>query len=464
MRKNLLSATYTIMFMIFSLLIPHSYSLKATFENLIDSEDSIALKIEFDTIQEMVKYLDEKTIEINFDDEKFAYNKLDYTGSLRKASIIADREPNKLNISLRTNKDYKKLKYKTDVPEKIEAKFKIINKNISVCETPITVNSVDLNKKTVKSIYETSLKIGSPEIDKCKLKNLIPDIGTLNPSFNPKIYEYDMVVDCDIKSLDFEAIPMLEHLDVKIAHRNLSAPGKYTDVTITVSNPDLKLKETYTVHVYREEKVKEIKEKSSKSKNKSSDNKIKKSSTIQAISKNEIQNPKPIINTENSKKISKKRSKAIDEDTDITSDKKENINQIAKSKKNPVKKEKNSYHLKNTNAIEREENIDQIEERKNEIIKPEENIDQIEECKNETVKPEKNTQDEEKTNYSLTKIDSNNEVSESKNDAFNLYIIIIIVILLLFLIIFWIFKNLNNKKSSLKHSTKEISRNEDEQQ
>ena len=267
MRKNLLNVTYTIMFMIFSFLIPHSYSLKTTFENLINSEDSVILKIEFDTIQEMIQYLDKKIIEINFDDEKLSYNKLDYIGSLRKQSVTTDRQPNKLNISLRANKDYKKLKYKLDTPNIIEAKFKIIDKNIPICETPITVNSVDSNKKTIKPIYETSLKIGNPEyetslkinnpeIDKCKLKNLIPDIGTLSPNFDPEIYEYDMIVDSDIKFLNFEAIPTLEHLDVRIAHRYLSAPGKYTDVTITVANPDLKLKETYTVHVYRKLKFK----------------------------------------------------------------------------------------------------------------------------------------------------------------------------------------------------------------
>lgn len=420
MRKNLLNVTYTIMFMIFSLLIPHSYSLKTTFENLINSEDSIILKIEFDTIQEMVKYLDKKIIEINFDDEKFSYNKLDYIGSLRKTSITTDRQPNKLNISLRANKDYKKLKYKLNTPEIIEAKFKIIDKNIPVCETAIIVNSVDPKKKTIKPIYETSLKIGNPEIDKCKLKNLIPDIGTLSPNFDPEIYEYDMTVDCDVKSLDFEAIPMLEHLDVKIAHRNLSAPGKYTDITITVANPDLKLKKTYTVHVYREEKVEEVKEKSrkskkssskSKSKNKSSDNKTESISTIQATSNNEIQRPETIINIDDS---DKEQSKIITEN-------KENIN----------------------TASDKKENIKH---------------------KNKVIKQKDTTEDEGKSNYSLTKIEPTEKVSESKDNAFNLYIIIVLVVLLLLLIFFWIFKTLNKKKSSSKHSIKEISRMEDKQQ
>lgn len=399
--------------MIFSLLISHSYSLKTTVKNFINLEDSIILRFEFDTLQEMIDYLDKKYIEINFDDEKFSYNKLNYEGSLRKTSVTGDIDRNKLDIKLIANKDYCKLKYKLDIPEIIEVKFKVVDKNIPVCKTPIIVNSVNPKRKTIKRIHEISLEIGNPDVDKCKLKNLIPDIGSLTPDFNPEVHEYDMTVDCNVKSLDFEAIPMLENLDVKVAHRNLSAPGKYTDVTITVSHPDLKLKETYTVHVYREDKVEEVKEKSKKSKKQSSksntknkslessNNKTKQVSMVKSNSNKEINEPELIVINDNS------------------NDK--------------------------TSVIEEEKNVEQEKEQKQKQY----NINKYE---------NNNEKSEEYNKHKIEKIESNSETNEEINNNFSLYLVVILIIAILSFVLFWI---LNRRKLYLRDTINENSREED---
>ena len=100
------------------------------------------------------------------------------------------------------------------------------------------------------------LKPETIENQKCKtsgkLKNIIPNIGTLSPSFDPNIFEYSIDVGENVQYMEIDAVPQESDSTVKINRRKLLAAGKTTIIKITVSNKNGKT--IYIVKVNRDAK------------------------------------------------------------------------------------------------------------------------------------------------------------------------------------------------------------------
>ncbi len=242
--------------------LPSAYSFKLKSESFETSQDFVSVKLEFDSVDEFIKNFENGyNLKVKFDKTKLKYEKCNFEGSLSNKTVKIDKSNKNLSINLDSNCDLSSFQG----PQTIELLFKSKNKD-EKCETPILVSRV---KENPIKLLDIPLK-GNPNASTCRLASLIPSSGNLSPKFDPEVFEYNLTVEHNVKSINFDFTPLTEGLKVKINRKKLHGPGEHTDILVTVSNHKLKIKKIYKVHVYRKEKATEAKPKAP-NKNKSRD-------------------------------------------------------------------------------------------------------------------------------------------------------------------------------------------------
>ena len=116
------------------------------------------------------------------------------------------------------------------------------------------VEACDHDGIKINNIITNPLKIsiGKPKEHSCLLKSLMPSIGSLNPNFDPYIFNYFIDVDYDINEVNFLAETLDPEASFKISRKRLRKAGEITDIHITVRNNEIKEKQIYTVSVNRQ--------------------------------------------------------------------------------------------------------------------------------------------------------------------------------------------------------------------
>lgn len=271
-------------------------------------DELVSLNLEFKSNSELKEKLKGNyKIQVTFDDSKLKYKKFNYKGSFKKKDLQIEKSENLLELNYCPEGKPIKRKTRKVKSESLEFIFAVKN-TAPKCETLIESKFVNLDTNEEKPINSKIVSlVGNPDLDKCKIKNLAPNTGNLIPDFNPEILDYEMTVEHNTKYIDFDVDPMMEDLKIKINRSKLKSAGEYTDISITVSNKKLKLKNTYNIKVYRKDKPKDDYKKSNnkvavKNENKSNANKSEENKN----SKHQNQSKKSSkSHNTNSKKISK---------------------------------------------------------------------------------------------------------------------------------------------------------------
>ena len=86
------------------------------------------------------------------------------------------------------------------------------------------------------------------------LLSLTPASGTLNPAFEPDIYQYSLTVPFEVTTMTFTA-EASEGATYRVNRKNLGAGGSDTVFEITVTAADGETRQVYTVTVHRSEKA-----------------------------------------------------------------------------------------------------------------------------------------------------------------------------------------------------------------
>ena len=257
MHKILNNKTYLIFLLIFLTIFNNIKAFNCVIKEPIELQNTFNLNFEFDSKDEIFTNLnDGYFIEIIFDDNKLKYRRFDVSDTkISKRNFRVDSESfrNKVNIFLTPTKAFKNaMNFETTFS--LEVTFKIKN-NIFACETPLDINLVNPEGNEVTPIKSENICFkGHPDAEKCKLSSLELENPNIPLNFSPDIFDYEITVNHDVKYLNFKAIPINENLKVKIKPNKLHPAGEYTDIFITVSNPNLKIKTVYTVHVFRKPK------------------------------------------------------------------------------------------------------------------------------------------------------------------------------------------------------------------
>ncbi len=223
----------------------------------LNSDELVSLHLDLGSNSELKeKFNKNYEIQVTFDESKLKYKKFNYKGAFKKKDLHLEKSENLLEINYRPEGKPIKRRSRKVKSESLEFIFSVKN-TAPKCETLIESKFINLDTNDVKPINSKIVSLaGNPDLDKCKIKNLTPDAGILFPDFNPEVFDYEMNVEHYIKYIDFDVDPMMEDLKVKISRSKLNPAGEYTDFSITVSNPKLKLKNTYNVKVYRKDKPK----------------------------------------------------------------------------------------------------------------------------------------------------------------------------------------------------------------
>lgn len=267
-----------------------------------DVPEKILVSIDFSSTEDFVNSLPKDSfLKVKYDNSKMKYKNINFDGFLKHGYTKVEKDIHKHSSALSVSFKKEKIRNRlgnANIKLEFETKDKIFSNNSDI--TLSLANKTSEEEKVLDS-FTISMK-ENPEVAKCKLANLTPSEGTLNPSFNPDITEYELNVSGDTKSIDFNTYPANESLFVKVSRKKLFDPGKTTIVRIFVSDPWIKgLKKTYTVNVNRgtdvtnkgkmsinvKGKIKSKLSKNIKSSSNKNSSKTKKSNLLKNTSKNQ---------------------------------------------------------------------------------------------------------------------------------------------------------------------------------
>lgn len=97
--------------------------------------------------------------------------------------------------------------------------------------------------------YAEEIRLPAPDFAGGYLSSLVPDVGSLSPSFSPETLYYTLSVPASVKEIHFaSACP--DGSTVEVSRKTLQAAGKTTTIRIALTSPSGG-KTVYTVCVYR---------------------------------------------------------------------------------------------------------------------------------------------------------------------------------------------------------------------
>lgn len=113
--------------------------------------------------------------------------------------------------------------------------------------TEITIKNNQ--KNNIQATNNSTKNSSTKESTDCHLKSIVPNVGVLNPSFDPNILKYKMEVPQEIQEVYFDIVPMSENTNVRVNKHRLGAPGTTTYINITSKNKSGML--SYLIEVKR---------------------------------------------------------------------------------------------------------------------------------------------------------------------------------------------------------------------
>lgn len=210
------------------------------------------------------------TAKINFDSSKLSYKKINCTEDVPRKNINCEKSDCGLNLFFKKSKNFKPT-LQDNHSELFEIVFNVKAKS-TLGETPVQI-FFEIENNKFSQILNFKIENSSVK-EETKLKSLVPDIGNLNPKFNPNIFEYDIDVSSDVSNINFQAEPYVENAKIAINRKKLAKAGETTTVKIKVSGLKRGISNTYYVNVHRNSKTNASNESHrSKSENKSSHSK-----------------------------------------------------------------------------------------------------------------------------------------------------------------------------------------------
>ncbi len=229
-------------------------------------------------------------VKVTFDTNKFLYKRLN--SEIGTNDFKTNLSGNTLNVIYLTSSVGKDIPPNKDT-ELFELTFKVLpnatNGNTKISTSFDGIASYDAHEISSPYIEPLNITISEKPKFNCGLKSLSVVGFTLTPEFKTEILQYYVDVPYYINTISFNVAPIEPTATVKISRKTLNSAGKSTDIKITVSSPDRKYKEIYTVTVNRAAK--------DKTNNKSSSRKSTRSSTKNPTkSKSVNSTPKPTKN------------------------------------------------------------------------------------------------------------------------------------------------------------------------
>lgn len=191
--------------------------------------------------------------EVKFDKDVLKYSKINCKNNIKRNDIKIEKNDDKLTLVYNPKK-LRNIIIKNNKCEIFDIVFTIKNK---VCSDTSLIHTEfkNLNSGFVMCSSNSEINItGNSAMESCKLESLVPEIEDISPDFNPNIFQYSIEVPSETKNLDFYAVPMREDLAVKISRHKLAAAGKITNIKVTVSDKNLRIKSVYNIEVKRKSK------------------------------------------------------------------------------------------------------------------------------------------------------------------------------------------------------------------
>ena len=168
-------------------------------------------------------------------------------------------DPDIYQYNLRVPFEVTTMTFTAEAPE--GATYRVNRKNLGAGGSDtlfrITVTAED---GETKNEYHVTVHRQEKEEEKLELSgdayllSLTPASGTLNPAFEPDIYQYSLTVPFEVTTMTFTAeVP--EGAAYRVNRKNLGAGGSDTVFEITVTAADGETRQVYTVTVHRSEKA-----------------------------------------------------------------------------------------------------------------------------------------------------------------------------------------------------------------
>ena len=249
------------------------HALKCEVSNPDISKNTVFVDFNFESKEELTENFNEKSsIEIKFDDRKMKFQSCVCKGTLIRRNIKVERSTDNIVAHFESDKKFAERTGNTTLRFKFKTK-----RNLYAMKMPLKARFVNIEKNISNEVISEEIGLENhPEVAFCKLSSLKPNIGELSPAFNPDVTEYSMNVNHDVKSVNFEALPLKGGLNVKVSRRNLCAAGQPTDIKVKVSNPAVKgLNKEYIIHVNRGASPPKVKKEKTKKAKKQKSNRKK---------------------------------------------------------------------------------------------------------------------------------------------------------------------------------------------
>ena len=150
--------------------------------------------------------------------------------------------------------------FTAEVPE--GATYRVNRKNLGAggSDTLFRITVTAEDGETKKEYHVTVHRSEKEEEEKPELSadasllSLTPASDTLNPAFEPDIYQYNLTVPFEVTTMTFTA-EASEGATYRVNRKNLGAGGSDTVFEITVTAADGETRQVYTVTVHRSEKA-----------------------------------------------------------------------------------------------------------------------------------------------------------------------------------------------------------------
>ena len=169
-------------------------------------------------------------------------------------------EPDIYQYSLTVPFEVTTMTFTAEAPE--GAAYRVNRKNLGAggSDTLFRITVTAEDGETKKEYHVTVHRSEKEEEEKPELSadasllSLTPASGTLNPAFEPDIYQYSLTVPFEVTTMTFTA-EASEGATYRVNRKNLGAGGSDTVFEITVTAADGETRQVYTVTVHRSEKA-----------------------------------------------------------------------------------------------------------------------------------------------------------------------------------------------------------------
>ncbi len=251
-------------------IFPHVHALNYKFNtncetrNLSD-QDPLTINLNLNEGYGNYLHLNPFILKIKFNNDLFEFKGITTSKNIRRKDIAVENSDNAIKISFISNEP-RIIPFSNNFAEILKANF-TCKSDISCCQSYFQTEVIDGNtgeqllsdfsEVTIKNNPQNNIKATNTStkyssntgLTDCRLKSVVPNIGILNPSFDPNTLKYKMEVPKETQEVYFDIVPISENTNVRVNRHRLSAPGTITYINITSKNKSNSL--SYLIEVKR---------------------------------------------------------------------------------------------------------------------------------------------------------------------------------------------------------------------